>query len=480
VSRLLTPLKILLLALAAIVALCGVALLAVLHFVKIDDYRGAVQQAASGALGMEVTIEGPMKIGFNHGLHVALSAVRVRNRNTELASIQEADIELGLLPLLHRELRYGDIALDHAHFAIQRARDGHYNYEKPPAARGVPHALDLQRVKFRELQVTYSDEESGHTLDFQHCNGELNGLHHPGGAPFLMRLSATAQLACGDLQGELIATGLGFRLSATDGVFDFKPVTLQMYGGQGAGELHMNRSIAAPTLAIQYTLKQFRIQDFFDTHASGKTLSGLMDFSANVQLQGLTRGELRRSAAGELSLSGADLTLNGADLDAEFSKYESSQNFSLFDAGAVLLAGPLGLAVTKGYDFSTLALQKGGSTPLRTVKSTWKMTDGVAQAVDVAMATKQNRLAFQGGLDFVNDSFAMATVALIDSNGCAILRQAISGPFRKPVVEKPSVLKSLAGPLTSLFSKAKGLIPGVGGKCEPFYTGSVPQPGAPG
>jgi len=138
--------------------------------------------------------------------------------------------------------------------------------------------------------------------------------------------------------------------------------------------------------------------------------------------------------------------------------------------------GPLGLVVTKGYEFSSLAVQAGGSTLIRTVVSRWKVERGVAHAEDVAMATGETRLALHGGLDFVDDEFDEVLVALIDSNGCASVRQKIRGPFGKPVVEKPSGLASLSGPVANLLGKARDLLPGSRVTCEVFYKGSVASP----
>jgi len=98
----------------------------------------------------------------------------------------------------------------------------------------------------------------------------------------------------------------------------------------------------------------------------------------------------------------------------------------------------------------------------------------VAQAEDVAMATNENRIALRGGLDLANERFDEVTVALIDAKGCAKLRQTIRGTFQKPVVEKPSTLKSLTGPVLKLFNKVRGVFPG--GECEVFYAGSVAPP----
>jgi len=199
-----------------------------------------------------------------------------------------------------------------------------------------------------------------------------------------------------------------------------------------------------------------------------------MDFSANLSMQGKTVNEMIQTVEGQISLRGENLTLNGSDLDREFARFESSQTFSLVDAGAFFFVGPLGLAATKGYDFAGIFRGSEGSSEIRTLVSDWKVEHGVAQAQDVAMATNQNRIALIGKLDFVNEQFDDMTMALVDAQGCAMVLQKIRGSFRKPVVEKPGVLKSLAGPALKLLKKGRDIFPG--GECEVFYAGSVAPP----
>ncbi len=148
--------------------------------------------------------------------------------------------------------------------------------------------------------------------------------------------------------------------------------------------------------------------------------------------------EFKQSAEGKISLSGNNLTLTGADLDQAIARYGASQNYNLLDLSAFVLAGPFGLMATKGYELSTLADNAGSSTRIGKVVSRWKVTKGVAHAEDVAMATGENRLAFQGALDFVRDEYSDVVVAVIDSNGCEKVRQRVHGPIAKPVVEKPA------------------------------------------
>jgi hypothetical protein len=247
-----------------------------------------------------------------------------------------------------------------------------------------------------------------------------------------------------------------------------------VFGGQGSGSIRADYSGAAPLYHVEYALPQFRVEEFYKTLSQLKVVEGAMDFSANLTMQGKSVNEMMQTANGEASLRGKNLTLNGTDLDKEFSRYESSQHFDLVDVGAVIFAGPVGLAVTKGYDFASILKKSGGASAIRTLVSEWKIEHGVAHAQDVALATNENRVALKGGLDFVNGRFDDVTVALIDAKGCAKVEQKVSGSFQKPVVEKPNILVSLAGPALKLLKKGLKLFPG--GECEVIYTGSVAPP----
>jgi AsmA protein len=212
------------------------------------------------------------------------------------------------------------------------------------------------------------------------------------------------------------------------------------------------------------------VDDLFKSLASGKVGEGVLDFTADLSMRGRNAVEMTRTAQGEASLHGKNLEISIGNLDEKLSHYESSQNFNLVDVGAFFIAGPLGAVATKGYDFASVFQGTKGNTEVRMLVSEWKVENGVAHAQDVAMATKENRLAMKGSLDFVNRDFDDVTVAILDHKGCARVKQRIRGPFSKPEVEKPNVLASLTGPISSLFGKAKKLL---GVKCEVFYEGSV-------
>lgn len=467
-------LKIILYAVGGLVGLLVLVAVALLLFVDTNAYKPRLEAAASGASGMEVRVGGRLGIGFLPGLRVTLEDVHIRNRGSEVASAKEARLGIDLLPLLRKEVRIVEIALKHPGISIERDRDGKFNFEQPQVAGAVLPALELAKLTLSDATLVYTDKQSGDGFAAGNCYLDLRRLRLSGGErPDLMKqLSFVAQLACGEIRkNDFTVSDLKLTADGKNGVFELKPVTMRIFGAQGSGSIQADLSGSVPLYHVRYSLPKFRIEEFLKTLSPQKVAEGPMDFSANLSMQGKTVKEIRQTAEGQISLRGENLTLSGHDLDREFSRFESSQNFNLVDVGAFFFAGPVGLVVTKGYSFASVLQGSGGRSEIRTLVSDWKVERGVAQAQDVAMATNENRVALQGGLDFVNERFNDVTVALIDAKGCAKVRQKIRGSFRKPVVEKPNILKTLTGPALELLKKGRGLFPG--GECEVFYAGSV-------
>jgi AsmA protein len=291
------------------------------------------------------------------------------------------------------------------------------------------------------------------------------------GAGTMKRLALSAHVVCAQVRNSLfVGADVDFSVAGDRGVFTFTPVTMHIMGGKGSGIIDADFAGAIPAYRVHYAVMQLHVDDLFQSLVPGKVGDGVLDFTADLSMRGRNAVEMTRTAQGVASLRGKNLEIAIGNLDEKLSHYESSQNFNLVDVGAFFIAGPLGAVATKGYDFASVFQGTKGKTEIRRLVSEWKVESGVAHAQDVAMATKENRLAMKGSLDFVNREFVDVTVAILDHKGCARVEQRIRGPFSKPDVEQPNVLASLTGPISSLFGKAKKLL---GGKCEVFYQGSV-------
>jgi len=440
------------------------------------NVQSRLEADASDALGMQVQVGGRPALRFFPGLHVTVAAVRVRNRGADVASVGEVKLGIELRSLLHKDLKFQDVRFKNAKITIARDKDGHFNTDRPPKPDSSSPAAAIASVAFTDSSLFYTDAQFGNNFAAEHCNVEAGDLTLAPSTPpdILKTLSLTGHLACAQMRTKnLAAAGIKASVTGTNGILKFDPVALETLGGRGSGNVTADFTAGEPVYHVHSSISKLQIADFSKTMTSAKTAEGVLDFSANLTMRGTPKSGVMRTAAGEASLHGNNLVLEIGDLDKEFSRYESTQNFNLVDVGAFLLAGPLGIAVTKGYDYARVLKSSEGRTTIRTLISQWKVEHGIAAAQDVALATPENRIAMKGGLDLVNDTYEDVTVALIDPNGCVRVEQKIHGSFHKPDVEKPNVVTAIASPARMLLNKGKSLF---GAKCVVFYSGAVQPP----
>jgi hypothetical protein len=170
------------------------------------------------------------------------------------------------------------------------------------------------------------------------------------------------------------------------------------------------------------------------------------------------------------TLEGKELIIYGIDLDDVIEKFKRSQKFNLADVGAVMFAGPAGIAVTKGADFARLAFTKAGdSTQVKHFLAEWKMENGILATQDVALSTKTNLISTDGWYNIQNDSLDFK-ISVLDKRGCDLVGQRIYGEALNPEYGKVKLLKTFLGPVKNFFRNI-----GIA-KCDTIYTGRVEHP----
>lgn len=444
----------------------------------VDRYRPRLEAAASDRLGMDVKIRGRLSIGFLPGFHVTIGDVHILDRQgASVASAKRVSGWIRVLPLLRRQFRLSRLDLSQLSLTAGRDTAGGLNLERLEKAAPLQGVLDGARVSLSDGTIRYADQRSGGGFVATDFNVDLRNLRLAGrgGSPRLSGAFVHGRLNCGEFRTKTFAmTAIQAAIDGKDGVLRLEPITMGVFGGQATGSLRADISSPVPVYQVHCSLPGLRIEEFLKILSPDETAKGAMDFSAVLSMQGRSVSGLLQTAAGDLRLRGGNLTLVGNDLDRSISRFESSQSFNLVDVAGVFLVGPLGLAATKGYNFASLFRGTGGPSRIDTLVSDWRVDRGLAQAQDVALATAENRIALQGGLDLVHGRFADVTVAVVDRKGCASVRQEIHGSFAQPTVEKPRFLRSLVGPALRLLRQTRRVLPS--GPCEPFYSGSVPPP----
>ena len=474
----LKPVRFLLYAVAALFGILVISVVAVLLFFDVNAYKPKLEAVASELSGMQVTLGGKMNIGIFPGVSVVLHDVHVRNRGADVVDAGRVAAGLDLWPLVHGNVRVHGLSLKQVSVSIERGPDGRFNFQNPGTKPGLLPAVKLAGISVSDATFRYIDKQSGLRVDAAGCDVDVDNAGLAGGSSSDLAkiLSLKAHVDCAKLHtSDITATGLAFPLTAEGGLIDAKPVTMTLFGGHGSGSLHADFSGDTPVYRLDFSIAGFDAEKALQAVAPHGKIIGKLDFSTRLSLQGTASTRIERRADGTVSLHGENLALPGINLDDAIENFKSSQSFSLVDAGAFLLVGPFGVALTKGYDFASITQATQGSTRIRKLVSDWRIGNGLAKTQDVAMATEKNRLAVKGAVDLVNKRYNDLTVAVVNARGCALVEQRIHGSFEHPVIEQPNVLQSLAGPAVKLFGKVRDLLPH--DKCDVFYAGSVAAPG---
>jgi uncharacterized protein involved in outer membrane biogenesis len=458
-----------------ILAVIVIVLLSVLFGPKI--LRSRIERTASKALGMDVLVRGNVSVSFFPAFGASLADIRVTNGGADVATVASMKIGVKLLPLIMGRVRISRIEMVKPAVSVLRQKDGTLNIVKPKG-KWSGDRLDLRKLAISEGSFLYTDLKSdgGIVLEGLDITAEgLSAAQAPDGG-LMKTLSFASEVRCRTVKAPGLAmTDLVMGVVGRHGVFDVNEARMNAFGGPGTATLHADFTGAEPQFKVLLAVKQLKIGQLLQESPNAKHMEGLADLTAELTAKGRSPVEVKRSLAGLASLDGENIAVEGIDIDDLIMSLLRSRRFSLVDVGAFFLAGPLGPALTRGYRFADLFQEsQGGKGVIAKLVSVWKVENGTAEAVDVAMATKKRRIAMKGGLNFNDNRFEDVVVAVVDQHGCAALTQKVRGPFNHPEIGNINVLKSLTSPLTNLLKSGMKLFSHK--PCVEFYSGSVAPP----
>jgi AsmA family/AsmA-like C-terminal region len=520
----------------------------------INSYRPRIEAAASRATGLEVRIDGKIRLSF-FPFGVSAKDIHVSNKAGEILFLENLKLGAELMPLLKKQLKVTSCELVKPAVVIVKEADGKYNFEgtEKKATKGGPGAaFSLNEFRLSKGVLVYLDKKTGEKTEFKDFNLAVKDLSIAGSfirnasftgnfdckevlqknfrienlkAPvkavrgiynfepltigalvyfdkkagektelkeidlairdltlvdisgvIIRNISFTGNLDCKELRkGDLKIDNVKSPVKVEKGVVRLAPLTMDIFGSKGEGDVTADRSGADAVYKINLKVSKLDFAKLEESFGTEKVIGGKGDLSASLTMKEKGNRNLMSGMDGTFSLRGDNLVIYTMDLDKVLSSYETSQKFNLVDLGAFFIAGPLSTVALKGYRYGDVYSQtRGGRGTITQFISHWKIRDGVADATDCALATDRNRVALKGKLDLVNERYEDVIVALLDDKGCAKFKQGIKGPFRSPTVGAVSAIESLGGPISYLYRKAKRLLQG--GKCKVFYNGSVQQP----
>ena len=262
------------------------------------------------------------------------------------------------------------------------------------------------------------------------------------------------------------------KINIANGSYELKQEVVRLFGEDAVGKsmITLTPFTDIPSYKLNLNGVRFSAEKMLKAFNEDSVIIGPLQLSLNLTSYGSEWDSVVSNMSGTINLSGTNLLLYGMDADEIIDKFKRSQSFNLVDLGAVLLAGPVGIAVTKGTDFARIfVLNSGKSTKIFKLASNWTINDGVFTIEDAAFATNENRVALTGSIGFSNSNLDLI-IALLNKNGCSIFSQEVSGNLNSPTIGKVKVVGTVLAPVTNLVDDVTGK------DCIVFYQGAVEHP----
>lgn len=344
------------------------------------------------------------------------------------------------------------------------------------SASMITYPFDLNKVAIRNSRINFrmADKRVFSTdnlnldfdkLYFKHPNhsGDIVGLASTRGTAKIKKLKIPGLNAFDvvmDVSGQQDTLEINFSSATQKAKSENGKLLIDLSGDDLSYHLH-------------YYAEDARLEYFTDKYYKKKFMKGSIDYSLDLSAQGTDFEKAKENMTGTIGIHGKSIEMYGVDVDDILKKYERSQNFNLTDVGAVLIAGPVGLAVTKGSDFVSLAtinLDSSHQTHIQELIANWKIEKKQLLTEDVAFSTTLNRIAFNGSIDLANDSIPGLTIAVVDKNGCSLMDQKLYGKTNNLKTGKINITKTLLGSVINFVNAV------VGKNCKPVYNGKVKAP----
>ena len=448
---------------------------------NMKKFKPRIEAVVSSALEMDFRIKGKMRIAFFPGFGMLLKDVSLKKGGSDVVTIEKMTLGLKLLPLMRSQIRITHVGIIRPVFSIVRFKDGMFNFETQGDS-SLKMLLSVKEVSVSQGNLVFIDKPSTGKIEVSDFDLNIKNFLSDGtaSADYLKNISFTGDARVRKLKiYDFTLTDLAMRAAGKKGRLEINPISVNILGGTGKGNIHLDMTGSSSHYRLTCILNRVRmanlLQQFSSEKIPQKAMEGLINLSADLTAMGKNADEIKRSLNGNVSLNGKNLIFYNMDIDALIMKYERSQNFNLVDVGAFILAGPFGPVFTKSFNFVSLYEEsQGGKGVIKKLVSDWEIKSGIAEAVDVALASKKQRIAMKGRLNLIKEQFLDVTVAALDKRGCAVFSEKIHGPFSKPQIEKENIFKSISGSLLNPLQDAWKFIQGE--ECTVFYSGSVAQP----
>lgn len=335
-----------------VVLLIAITTIIAALFFDINSYKSKIETAVSGATGLDVTIDGGMGLSF-FPFGISAKNVHVTNGGDEVLSLESLKLGVKLIPLLKKRLEVTNCVFVKPVLTIVKDSEGKFNFEdlEKKSTKGQPGtAFNLNDLKLSKGTIVYLNKKIGVKAELKEINLAVRDISLADTSENIIKnISFTGNFDCKEaLYNSLRIENFKAPIKANKGIFSLKPLTMDVFGGKGEGDVTIDESGSDSVYGTNVKVSELdfeKLEEYFNTK---KVIGGKGDFSASLTVNERGHRSLMSSLDGTFALRADNLVTYTMDLDKVVSKYETSQQFDLFDVGAFFIVGPLGPIALRG------------------------------------------------------------------------------------------------------------------------------------
>ncbi len=475
-----------------------VVLVVLIMTFDLNKYKPVIEKKVYEATGKELKING--KIGLSLSpFGISINDIAIKNpkgfSGENMFTMKKAAVSLQLKPLLNKQVKVNYIKLMDINLLIEKNKKGLLNLsssqtkkkkiEKKEESKKKENVklpmVNVGKVLVENVNILYNDLKTKTKAKINGLNLTVNDISLSQKKDILDALSLKGLLTIQSIKYDrYLLKDISSKFKYKDKIATIDPMSLTTFNSKAVGKLIYNMQHKKPKIFIKEHIAKFDLKEISKEFIKYKKISlmGYVKTDLKLSMIGSDPKEIKRSLTGNIYVEGNNFGVKGVDLNQILGSYDKMKSLNTKDVGAFLLAGPVGLALSKGSDAGSAiaGIGEGKTTAIKKLVINTPIKRGIVTLKDVALSTGKYRVAAKGKLDIYRERFLNLEVAFLDKRGCAKISQKIGGTFKKPKINTSKLTaNAVTGVVTSLLGTFGKIAPTKtkSSKCKVFYHGVV-------
>ena len=476
-----------------------VILVAILLTFDLNKYKPQIEQKVYEATGKELKINGDIGLSLSpFGLSV--KDIEIKNpkgfSSADMLKLNKVAVSLQIAPLLSKQLKVNYVKLKDLDLLVEKSKKGLLNLsvgkksalkekksgEQTSKEEGKLPMVNVGKVLLENVNIKYIDHQAKSRADVNALNLTVNDITLNGDKDILKALSLKGLLKIASIKYDKYKLkNISAHFKFANKTVTIDPMQLTTFNSTAKGKLIYKIDNKNPKTIVGLNIGKLNLVALSKEFIKSKKISldGYAKTDIRLSMVGSTPKRIKRTLNGDIFVEGNNFGIKGVDLNKVIKSLDDAKSINKKDVAGFLLAGPVGLALSKGVSGGKmLSGFEGGTTAVKKMVIKTHIKNGIVSLNDVAMKIGHNIIAAKGTINLYKERLKLK-VGILGSNKCLKISEDIGGTFTKPKYSTKALTSGVVkNTVSSLLGGLGGIMPNNSSKkqkpqCKSFYNGSI-------